>query len=176
MNKGEKTREGLTPSLLTVMNRKTTHLRKCNTKDITGYCPSCRKLNYLKYKSKQLDRAKVYVRERRITDWASVNYPQIRLRSEKKGHIIDFTKDQFKEWFDKQSHCFYCNLSVSTLQKLGISTSIDRIDNSISYVRGNIVLSCLPCNKVKGETLTEEDMWTVGPVVGRRIVEKLWQM
>lgn len=60
------------------------------------------------------------------------------------------------------SHCHYCGIPPSTLvkgkgKKSGILVSgIDRVDSSLGYEVGNVVLCCSTCNFAKREMSKEE--------------------
>lgn len=49
------------------------------------------------------------------------------------------------------SVCSATGLSLHTLKKLGVRLSVDRIDNSRGYVKGNCVLLAEPLNQAKGQ-------------------------
>lgn len=62
------------------------------------------------------------------------------------------------EWInlmlDKQGgYCYHCEgiLDLTNGDKQPDQVSIDRVDNSIGHIMGNVVLSCLICNLKKGK-------------------------
>lgn len=72
--------------------------------------------------------------------------------------IWDLSRDQVQKLFD--SNCFYCGLEPSnraTARKWQIKYSgLDRKDNNIGYIVGNVVPCCKICNLAK-RTLSEEE-------------------
>lgn len=75
----------------------------------------------------------------------------------KRGYEFEISKDYFKEITSK--NCYYCNSEPSmywrSRKTKGIIpeflyNGIDRIDNSVGYVKGNIVPCCKFCNRAKG--------------------------
>jgi len=94
-------------------------------------------------------------------------------------HKVTISKEDFTEWYKKQPRkCAYCGIAEVDLQratdpliKSTYQLSVDRINNSRGYEKGNLVLCCLRCNQVKGEFLTHEEMrW-----VGQQIIRKRWE-
>ncbi len=62
-----------------------------------------------------------------------------------KGFIFDLTLDEFSEIISEP--CYYCG---------GDGFGIDRWDNSIGYIKGNMVSCCSMCNFMK-KTYTEDE-------------------
>lgn len=57
-----------------------------------------------------------------------------------RGIVFELTLEQFKGWWRRA--CGYCNDPIATI-------GLDRIDNAIGYVVGNITSCCLVCNYMK---------------------------
>lgn len=94
-------------------------------------------------------------------------------------HRVTISKEDFTEWYKKQPRkCAYCGIAEVDLSRttdpLNKSThqlSVDRIDNSREYEKGNLVLCCLRCNQVKGEFLTHTEM----EYIGQQVIRKRWE-
>ena len=87
-------------------------------------------------------------------------YRQIKSRAHKRNIGLVISKEEFIEWFNSQKDiCHYCS-SPLTEYKNGSLTglTIDRRDNNKPYELGNLALSCMRCNVMKGSWLTEEQM------------------
>ena len=68
------------------------------------------------------------------------------LRSaEKRGLVFELTLEQFIELTSK--NCKHCG----RLRVEGYYTGLDRVDSDVGYILSNVVPSCWPCNKWKGE-------------------------
>jgi hypothetical protein len=76
------------------------------------------------------------------------------------------------KWIDKllenqEWHCFHCNkyLLLENGKKDEDQVSIDRVDNSLGHIKGNVVLSCLSCNLRRGSkyinTFTPDPKYTI---------------
>lgn len=59
--------------------------------------------------------------------------------------------------------CHYCGTTESP-------RGLDRIDNALAHVKGNVLPCCAPCNFARGDRLTVEEMMKVGAVI-RQIME-----
>lgn len=73
--------------------------------------------------------------------------------AEKRGHVFELTKDEFKELV--ASNCAYCGIPPSTVSspsKRGNFTynGVDRVDNNLGYISDNVVSCCRWCNSAKG--------------------------
>lgn len=71
---------------------------------------------------------------------------------------LDYVKDL---WQNQKGLCFWFKIPMRLNKQNGSNTdllkvSIDRIDSSKGYVKGNIVLSCLFANRGKGNSKNEE--------------------
>jgi hypothetical protein len=55
-------------------------------------------------------------------------------------------------WHRQNGRCVYCDVQMTWEHKQPVPTklSIDRIDNNISYISGNIAMACWCCNRMKG--------------------------
>jgi hypothetical protein len=96
------------------------------------------------------------------------------LVGKKTGGTVHFTLEEFLTWKRSQPRrCHYCGITDGELFQLGIRNSrsgrvtesigVDRVDNSVAYRIGNLVLCCAACNSIKGSILTCAEMETLGP-------------
>jgi len=74
------------------------------------------------------------------------------------GIAWELTVEQFVELTSKP--CDYCEGKVSDTGR-----SLDRIDNNVGYIMGNVVPCCGTCNEIKGQTFTYFEMKMLGRVV-----------
>lgn len=78
-------------------------------------------------------------------------------------------RSEFVRWWALQlKSCVYCGLgndASKAMFKKGLG--VDRMDNSMGYVTGNIALACHRCNMVKSSHLSFEQMMTVAAMFFR---------
>lgn len=96
-----------------------------------------------------------------------------------KGHVVDFTFDEFHAWARKnQRRCRYCGINDAQYRAIGWETpsgrklealGIDRLVDA-DYALENIAWCCYPCNRKKNTDLTPEQMDRLGP-----ILKEFWQ-
>lgn len=72
------------------------------------------------------------------TDPVKVKLTTYRATAKKRGYIFEVTLGQMREFL--AGECAYCGEKP---------TGIDRVDNSLGYVEGNMVASCGVCNHMK---------------------------
>jgi hypothetical protein len=83
------------------------------------------------------------------------------MRNAKKRNLIfEITKDEFKKIIGE--NCYYCGRQPNQVFKNNKATygeylynGIDRIDNSVGYIAGNIVACCKFCNHTKSNYTKE---------------------
>lgn len=107
-----------------------------------------------------------HIKPRREKTKHSPEYIYIILKHRSKVRHKDIiSREEFIEWYNnEEKKCFYCGILPQENSRL----TIDRLDNKKGYEKGNIALACFPCNKVKGETLTTQEMKIVGELVMKR--------
>jgi len=96
-----------------------------------------------------------------------------RCGSRKNKVSVEISRDDFVEWYNKQEQrCYYCQRTLQEYLESGDSLnrnfkklSIDRLDNNKGYKLGNIVISCMRCNFIKGDYFTEKEMLKIGEIV-----------
>lgn len=98
------------------------------------------------------------------------------LLSKTTGGGVTFTREEFVAWKRAQvRRCYYCTLDESDLFDLGVTNvrtkktmetiGVDRLDNARNYSLDNIVLCCGPCNAIKSNILSSEEVSRLGPAV-----------
>lgn len=65
-------------------------------------------------------------------------YQAYKSNAKKRNKQFDITRDEFCEYVGKK--CFYCG---------EISIGIDRVNNLLGYIKGNMVPACETCNHMK---------------------------
>ena len=121
----------------------------------------CKLLHYRCKKCTRKDNAEYKRKRRKVADnydWAYPRLQRYRLRSEKHGQKSDFDCDFIIKIFN--SPCSYCGLKSNP--------SIDRIDNSIGYIKSNCVPACLACNKIRSDIFTPEEMKIIGNFIKKK--------
>jgi 5-methylcytosine-specific restriction endonuclease McrA len=89
--------------------------------------------------------------------------------------LLKISKDDFVEWYNSQEKiCFYCKRTFEETQSDELNRkvhrlTIDRIDNSKGYERGNLALACLRCNAIKNNYFTKEEMLIIGKIIHDKI-------
>ncbi len=74
-------------------------------------------------------------------------------RAKRLGHTWSLSPDEYASLRDES--CTYCG-SIPEANKYGVG--LDRLDNSKGYEPDNVVPCCGPCNKIRGDRLTPEEM------------------
>jgi hypothetical protein len=87
-------------------------------------------------------------------------------------HECSFTLEEFRNWKAEYGRvCIYCGIDGSQLWDANVSTinggrsesiGVDRVDNTRGYHLDNIVACCGPCNRVKSNVFTFEEMRKIG--------------
>lgn len=77
------------------------------------------------------------------------NHPAIHAwvmyRSKSKRLGLEFTLDRVEFTDFVTDHCFYCGVAPKPIH------TVDRVDNTKGYVRGNVVTACAQCNIAKND-------------------------
>jgi len=66
--------------------------------------------------------------------------------------VFDLSNEELLEFWNQP--CHYCHQSI--LHQTGIG--LDRKDNTLGYVKGNVLPCCGDCNYVRSDVLTVEEM------------------
>jgi hypothetical protein len=78
-----------------------------------------------------------------------------------RGIIWDLTLETYEAII--KMPCYYCNDKLCVKGKYGVG--LDRLDNSLGYVFGNVVSSGGMCNVVRGSYLSSEEMKAVAALL-----------
>lgn len=83
-------------------------------------------------------------------------------RSMRKGFAV-MGRAEFVAWYESEKkECSYCGINEKLARMLFERfLAVDRKDNKVGYVQGNICLACHRCNLVKSAFLTYDQMMTV---------------
>jgi hypothetical protein len=83
-------------------------------------------------------------------------YSSYKYRAKKKNMEFRLSKEKFRELTSK--NCFYCGDDPQKLHGRNdlnggyVFNGIDRIDNKLGYIDGNVITCCSICNKMKLDT------------------------
>lgn len=87
-------------------------------------------------------------------------YREYKSTSRKRGHGFDLTETEFRDLI--QLPCGYCGAKPNRVRvsRRGTGkfryTGIDRIDNTVGYMKGNVIPCCTTCNFWKKASTREE--------------------
>lgn len=130
----------------------------------------------LAYECKSCHRARKKGRYRRKERWSSLTPEQKELRKARmlrwsrsqKGRAVhlrkayqrvdacDLSAAEVLEYIVKP--CVYCGTTV-------VNRGLDRIDNALPHVKGNVQTACTDCNIVRGDRFTVPEMMLIGKVI-----------
>ena len=89
-------------------------------------------------------------------------YSHLKSHAKSRGTRVALSRLEFESWMERELEdgvCFYCQTLLDTEKPHSLQgVTIDRIDNSLSYSIGNMVLSCRRCNIIKGSWFSFEDI------------------
>jgi len=141
---------------------------------------------YQKYKEELKETAKKYRSKSEVKQYQKeylIKYKQkpkeiyrgIYHSAKKRNIIINFSKEEFINWYNNQDKkCYYCKRDIKEIIKVEKKhkfykrfkrLTIDRKDNRKGYVLNNIVLACRRCNSIKGDYFTEQQMLKIGKTI-----------
>lgn len=94
--------------------------------------------------------------------------------AKRSGKYCELTYDDILE-FITIDKCHYCDKKLTWYiygtKEAPKGYQIDRKDNSIGYIRGNCVVCCSLCNRIKGDKISHNKMLKIGKLV-RNILEE----
>ena len=90
------------------------------------------------------------VRHRRSLSNKRRGWNSLRDNAARKGLIIGISFQEFEKFFEQD--CYYCGESF---ERGKCSYSLDRIDNTLGYLKDNVVACCYACNHAKA-SLTKD--------------------
>ena len=126
-----------------------TNCKKCTSLRITS-----------KYNDLDADSKEVYkdrVKHRQDNNIIQFRWLSAKNRCKKNG--LEFSID--KEYLDalwrlQEGRCYYSNIAMIAKRSAHYSISLDRLDNSLGYIEGNVVLCCSIVNIMKNTLGIEE--------------------
>ncbi len=123
------------------------------------YCKECIRKRRVDYKKRCPDKCRETHRKYALKFSITPRGRWVGLKT-KNNHKVDFTSDEFVNWFNSQKLvCHYCGRVLTQGGKRKASSlSIDRKNNAIHYTLENIVLSCTSCNAIKSDMFNEKEM------------------
>ena len=125
-----------------------------NRSSICKECHLISTINYKREKRKDINYKKIESskqKERRIRLWQNTLLNDCKHRK----HPIDIDVDYINYLYEKQKgkcYWFGVDLIPSKNKKHPQQPSLDRLDNKLGYVKGNVVLSCYSANIGRNET------------------------
>ncbi len=145
--------------------------RKCGVKKLTDefpkYNPKWRQQHTVCLECCRLKTAKSYrkhidERRQRDRDWSHTPegyYLRLKLNAGYRKTDFQIDRDVFLQWFSvTPRECHYCHTPLVISGDFKHRVSIDRKDNSRGYVIDNIAICCSPCNTMKNNLFTEQEM------------------
>lgn len=105
-----------------------------------------------KWKSKNQDKVKLMNKEWNKKFPLKKRLSHARDIARSRGHFCDITDEQFISYWN--SPCVYCQKVI--IKETGIG--LDRINNNLHYTIDNVVSCCGPCNKIRNNYLTHDEM------------------
>lgn len=113
-----------------------------------------------------------------VANAAKTAWFDMRRNSRVRGMEFFVGEDEFCAWYEAQpKRCFYCDADSPSLLigvLFGKKTrrfTIDRKDSSLPYSMGNVVLSCVFCNRTKSDAFTHEEFREIG----QKFIKPKWQ-
>ena len=83
-------------------------------------------------------------------------------RAKRKGHDFDIDVEYLQELFEQQNgKCAYTKVDLTQSKSKIINMSIDRIDNSKGYTKGNVVWVSSIVNSMKNDLTEDEFIYVI---------------
>lgn len=103
---------------------------------------------------------------------------QYKASAKSRDLVFEISEDFFKEIYKKD--CFYCGSSPSNICRnkrnkndFIVYNGLDRIDNSVGYVEGNVVPCCRDCNWAKGKMKPDVFKRWINKISSKLVIENL---
>jgi hypothetical protein len=109
---------------------------------------------YLKNKNKHIETNKIATKKRKEEFPLRLLLSSIKSGAKKRKLIIDIDNDYVLNlWDEQRGLCYYTKIPMKYIarDKNPFQVSIDRIDSSKGYIRGNVVLCCQAINYMKND-------------------------
>jgi hypothetical protein len=89
-------------------------------------------------------------------------------KARKRDKEIELTYEEFLEFTDIPE-CHYCGVPVFWTThhtvKFGRKYNLDRKDNSVGYVKSNLLVCCYRCNRIKSDDIPYDEMLQIGQAI-----------
>ena len=121
------------------------------------YCKNCERLRMRKYRRTAHGRATVLIHSRSAKQRRAQRFATIKQRSKLQGWLEHLTKAEFYRLFDQP--CFYCGGAF------GVTTGLDRTNNTKGYILNNVVQCCKECNTIKSNKFSKDEMLAIVKLV-----------
>jgi len=128
-------------------------LRSGKTKSCGCYNRDVAKKNMTKTMGKG-DKNIHYIKDRKIAAFNSV-IASYKLNAKYRG--VQFSLSNKEIYSLLEGNCYYCGVEPSNEKKVKVTSEkisyngIDRINNKIGYINGNVVSCCITCNRAKNK-------------------------
>jgi hypothetical protein len=86
-------------------------------------------------------------------------FDYVRKGSSERGKAFTITKAEWQTEIAKP--CHYCGMENDSSCGVGL----DRLDNTLGYVSGNVVSCCIDCNIARGNRFTPDEMRSIGRTI-----------
>lgn len=95
----------------------------------------------------------------------SARYKMAAISANKRKKVFTLSLEEYAA--EIQKPCYYCN---GHLGKVEMGIGLDRLDNSVGYITGNIVSCCRVCNTIKGSEFSpKETLVAVKAIINFRL-------
>jgi ligand-binding sensor domain-containing protein len=109
---------------------------------------------YINNKNKHIEINKIAVEKRKEEFPLRLLLSSVKSGAKKRNLIIDVDNEYILNlWREQKGLCYYTNIPMKYIarNKNPFQVSIDRIDSSIGYIKGNVVLCCQAINYMKND-------------------------
>lgn len=125
------------------------------------------------YNSATVEKRKKYAAEKRKTQWAKTMENRSRARAKEKGFPFELTKELIECLY--VAHCPILGLELSYGGNREVhkdfSASLDRIDNNLGYVPGNVRIISTKANRLKSDA-SDLELFKLFMDVARRLISE----
>jgi hypothetical protein len=100
-------------------------------------------------------------------------YNNLKRRALRKNLQFDLTYEYFVS-LTKLTRCHYCDTPVKwseyALDKNGRATNLDRKDSNLGYLKNNVVVCCIRCNRAKLDHFTYSEWVKIGSFIKNNVI------
>lgn len=95
-------------------------------------------------------------------------FARLRHAAKQRGLEVTLTFDDYRRLME-DARCAYCSAAPAAT-----GHGVDRKDSKRGYTLDNVVTACDPCNRIKGDLLTFDQMKVIGRIIRRWRREGTW--